>query len=181
MIIKIIGTIISYLQKFYLKIHIENGLKIGNNVFIAHDVFIDPGFPWLISIDDNCTLTSGVVILAHDACTKKHLGYTKIGRVTIGKNTFIGVRSIILPDTTIGDNVIIGAGSVVTRDIPSNVIVAGNPARIVGSITEFKEKHNQNMHIRPIYKEGWTLDTGIPNNNKESMKKALEDGIAYVI
>jgi acetyltransferase-like isoleucine patch superfamily enzyme len=51
----------------------------------------------------------------------------------IGKNTFIGVGAIILPGVNIGDEVIIGAGAVVTKDIPSNTIAVGNPARVIKS------------------------------------------------
>ena len=49
----------------------------------------------------------------------------------IGKNCFIAPNSIILPGISIGDQVIVGAGSVVTKDVPNNVVVAGNPAKII--------------------------------------------------
>lgn len=51
--------------------------------------------------------------------------------VTIGDSVWIGGSATILPGVTIGDNVVIGAGSVVTRDIPSNCVAAGNPARVI--------------------------------------------------
>jgi maltose O-acetyltransferase len=181
MIRKILGSIIYYFQNFFLEKLIKQGLKIGNNVFIGKDVRIDDNFPWLISIGDDCTITAGVIILAHDASTKNHLGYSKIGKVTIGNKTFVGARSIILPDINIGDNVIIAAGSIVTKDIPSNVIVAGNPAKIIGKTTEYIEKHKQNMNLRPIYEKEWTLDTGISKDKKESMKEDLNQGIAYIV
>lgn len=53
--------------------------------------------------------------------------------VHIGKNCFIGDRTIVLPGVTIGDEVVIGAGSVVTKDIPSNSVAVGNPARVIKS------------------------------------------------
>ena len=65
--------------------------------------------------------------------------------VKIGNNVFIGARTIILPGTTIGDNTIIGAGSVVKGNIPSGVIVAGNPARVIKSIEEYANYHLQVM------------------------------------
>jgi maltose O-acetyltransferase len=55
--------------------------------------------------------------------------------ITIGNNVWIGGSVTILPGVTIGDNVTIGAGSVVVKDIPSNVIAAGNPCRVVKSLT----------------------------------------------
>ena len=51
--------------------------------------------------------------------------------ITIGDNCWIGGGSIICPGVTIGDNVVVGAGSVVVKDVPSNVVVAGNPAKII--------------------------------------------------
>jgi acetyltransferase-like isoleucine patch superfamily enzyme len=58
--------------------------------------------------------------------------------VVIGRNVFIGARSIILKGVTIGDNSVIGAGSIVTRNIPANVIAAGNPCRILKPLPETK-------------------------------------------
>lgn len=56
--------------------------------------------------------------------------------ISIGNNVWIGGGSIILPNVTIGDNVVIGAGSVVTKDIESDVIVVGNPARVVRKVNQ---------------------------------------------
>ena len=61
-------------------------------------------------------------------------------KVTIGTNVFIGMNTIIMKGVTIGDNVIIGAGSIVTRDIPSNSVACGNPARVICSIEKYYEK-----------------------------------------
>lgn len=93
-----------------------------------HDTIIDPSHCWHIKIGDNVTLAPRVHILAHDTSTKHFLGYTRIGNVVIGNNVFIGADSVILPGVTIGDNVVVGANSTVSRDVPSNVVVAGSPA-----------------------------------------------------
>ena len=58
-----------------------------------------------------------------------------IGRVILKKKVYIGAGAIILKNVTIGENSIVGAGSVVTEDVPPNVIVAGNPAKIIRSFT----------------------------------------------
>ena len=63
-----------------------------------------------------------------------------VGEVTIGNNVFIGQKSTILAGTRIGDNVIIGANSLVKKDIPSGVVVAGNPAKVICTLEEFIER-----------------------------------------
>ena len=56
--------------------------------------------------------------------------------VHIGKNVWVGAGAIILPGITIGDNSVVGAGAIVTKDVPENVVVVGNPARIIKHINE---------------------------------------------
>lgn len=67
----------------------------------------------------------GAAILTHDMCRQFHAD------TRIGQRCFIGAHAIVLPGVVIGDECIVGAGAVVTQDIPSNSMVAGNPARIV--------------------------------------------------
>ncbi|MFR3769237.1 MAG: acyltransferase [Blautia sp.] len=125
----------------------KRGLKVGNNLWLGYGVSIDWTFCELITIGNNCTITSKVHILAHDASTKKHLGYTKIGRVNIGDNVFIGVSTIILPNVQIGDNSIIASGSVVTRNVPMNEVWGGNPAKKICSLDEYLNKHSSQSVI----------------------------------
>lgn len=66
----------------------------------------------------------------------RNSGYEYGISVTIGNNVWIGGNVVINPGVTIGDNVVVGSGSVVTKDIPSNVIAAGNPCRVIREITE---------------------------------------------
>lgn len=111
-----------WLRKVY-KINIES-----NNVRIAWSAHLDKSInPKGIFIGEETLITREAMILAHDASRGVKLN-TKIGR-----RCFIGVRSIILPGVIIGDEVIVGAGAVVTKDVPSNTIVAGNPAKIIRS------------------------------------------------
>ena len=101
---------------------IKMGMRVGKNFGRLNGVILDPSHCWLIEIGDNVTMAPRVHILCHDASTKTFLGYTKIGRVTIGDNVFIGAGSVVLPNVKIGDNVIIGANSTVSKDVPDNVV-----------------------------------------------------------
>ena len=121
----------------------KKGLKVGANVTIEKGVVIEPSMPWLVEIGDNVTLAPQVYVLAHDASTKIPMGATKVGRVVIGNNVFIGARTIILPNVKIGDGVVIGAGSVVTKDIEDNSLVVGNPARKISTLDEYISKNEE--------------------------------------
>ena len=76
------------------------GMKVGKNFKRLNGVILDPSHCWLIEIGDNVTLAPRVHILCHDASTKAFLNYTKIGRVNIGNNVFVGAESVILPFVT---------------------------------------------------------------------------------
>lgn len=102
------------------------GMDIGKGTRISRKASIDKSVnPKGIHIGSYTSITGEGEILAHDACRKLKAD------VYIGDNCFIGTRVIILPGVRIGNEVIVGAGSVVTKDVPSNCIVAGNPARII--------------------------------------------------
>ena len=162
-----------------LEIAISNGLTIGKNHNIQGECIIDPSHCFLISIGDNVTLAPRVHILAHDASSKYHLGYTRIGKVYIGNNVFIGANSTILPNVRIGDNVIIGAGSVVSRSIPANSVAAGNPARIISDISEYLNKHENQMKTHPCYDETYII-TNITTEKKIKMQNELNT-VGYIV
>lgn len=156
------------------------GLRVGKNFSMGQECILDVSHCWLIEIGDNVTLAPRVHVLAHDASTKRALNYAKIGRVTIGDNTFIGAGSIILPNTRIGSNCVVGAGSVVAKDLPDGTVAAGNPARVLCATAEYLEKQKKRMQTRPVYGEEWTTRRNISPERKLEMVQALEDGIGFV-
>jgi maltose O-acetyltransferase len=112
---------------------------------------IDDSHCHRIKIGNNVTLAPRVHILAHDASPNKFIGVVKEGDVIIGNNVFIGANSTILCDTIIGDNVIIGANSVVTKDIPSNSVYGGNPAKFICTTEEYLKKVKEEGNARMTY------------------------------
>ena len=148
----------------------DRGVKIGDNCSIYGS--IDNGHEFLVSMGNNVTLASGSRLLTHDGSTKRILGYSKVGRIDIGNDVFIGAASIILPNIRIGDKVIIGAGSVVTRDIPSNSVAVGNPARVIGTYDEFVAKNRQLFKELPVFENHYSKKSSI---EKQQMKNELQN------
>ena len=185
------GYFLHKLKKFFssadsaqreLEYRLSRGLIIGDNTHIYSIEGIDGAWPWLIRIGNNVTISSDVTILAHDASTNVVRCSTKLGRVVIGDNVFIGARSIVLCNTKIGDNVIIGAGSVVTHDLPSNAVYAGSPAKYICSIEEYREKYTELYQVRPHFDQirPWDEWTSATEEERKEMLKGLEDGIGFV-
>ena len=100
------------------------GVEIQDNVFIGHSViFINDSYP-------RATAPSGQLQTEADWTVEKTI---------VMKGASIGSGSTILSKVTVGENAIVGAGSVVTKDVPANAIVAGNPARVLRFLTEEKK------------------------------------------
>jgi acetyltransferase-like isoleucine patch superfamily enzyme len=100
------------------------GVDIEDNVFIGHNVaFINDTYPRA------ATATGGLQTEAD----------WKVEKTVVRKGASIGSGCTILSKITIGENAIVGAGSVVTKDVPANAIVAGNPARVLRYLTEEKK------------------------------------------
>lgn len=149
------------------------GVKIGDGCKFQSEVIIDFSHTWLIEIGNNVTLAPRVHVLAHDASTKRVLEYTKIGLTKIEDGVFVGASSIILPGVTIGKNSIVGAGCVVTKNIPENVVVAGNPARIICSVSDYYEKIKKQMCQENCFDESYTIRQNISDIKKQKMISIL--------
>lgn len=160
---------------------VEMGMRVGKNFLRMHGTILDPSHCWLITIGDNVTLAPRVHVLAHDASTCHHLGYARIGRVDIGDNVFVGADTVVLPGVSIGDNSIIGANSTVTKNIPANVVAAGNPAKVICSIDEYIERNKTRMSTGHTYGEDYTLRGNISLEKKERQRDDLKDGCGFVI
>lgn len=153
----------------------ELGAVIGENCHIYGSM--DSGHEFLISMGNNVTLASGSRLLTHDGSTKKLLGYSKVGRIDIGNDVFIGAAAIILPNVKIGNRVVIGAGSVVTKDIPDNSVAAGNPARVIGTYDDFAAKNKKLFDEKPIWDTHYSKKSA--REKQEMRDKLLESGYGF--
>ena len=112
-------------------------IEVGENFFANYNLIILDVAK--VKIGDNAQIAPNVSIYTagHPIHPdSRNSGYEYGIDVTIGDNVWIGGNVCIMPGVTIGNNVVIGAGSVVTKDLPDNVIAAGNPCRIIREITE---------------------------------------------
>ena len=108
-------------------------ITVGKNVFINFCcTFMDRGG---ITIGDNTFIAPSVMLITenHGIEPEKRRFLTS-KPIVIGKNVWIGAGAVILPGVTIGDNTVIGAGSVVTKDVASNCVVCGNPAKLTKTL-----------------------------------------------
>jgi maltose O-acetyltransferase len=163
-----------------LRKYVRGGMGMGKDVNIQPGVIIDASHYWHVSIGDRVTIAPGVRIIAHDASTKRHLGFTRIGKIRIGDGVFIGAGSIVLPGVTIGDNSIVGAGSVVTRDVPPGMVVGGNPARILCSLDSFLEKRREEMARYPCFGADYALPR-VTRAMRREMNGKMTRSVAYIV
>lgn len=146
-----------------------------------------PLYPELISIGNNVKIASNVSFITHDITHEvlNHMNLDtetvfpeKIGCISIGNNVFIGAGTRILYDIKIGSQVIIATGSIVTHDIPDNTVVAGVPARKIGTFEDYVKKRKKedcqniqlgniefikNKKIENIWKEFYEKHSEITN------------------
>lgn len=141
----IVGKIspIRYARKigvnFTTKVHIYGNVQWGTE-------------PWIITLGENVYITDGVKFITHDGGTllfRHQIPDLEITKpISVGNNVYIGNDVILLPGVNIGDNVIIGAGSVVTKNISSNTVVAGVPAKSIKSYDEYLTKiQSESIHL----------------------------------
>ncbi len=152
--IKILSLLRRDVTNLKIKLYRIRGYKIGSNCRIFTE--LAGAEPYLVSIGNNVSISTNVVFLTHDNSIIKvsKNKYTDLfGEIVIGDNCFIGANSIILPGVKLADNTIVAAGSVVTKSTnKSNMIIGGNPAKLLGNAEDFFIKNEQyafncsNMH-----------------------------------
>lgn len=139
------------------------GVNLGENVRLIGDINFGTE-PYLVTLGNNVTVSYDVSFITHDGATyvfrnnEKYKNIVKYGKINIGNNCFVGAKSILLPGAGIGNNSIIAAGSVVTKKFPDNVVVGGNPAKIIKTTEEY---------IHKCEKENINYDVGAYKKNKK--------------
>ncbi|MEG6522879.1 acyltransferase [Desulfotomaculum sp. 1211_IL3151] len=160
-----------------IKLYRGYGITIGEHVFIDYGVWLEPGMPDTITIEDYVVISHGAKILGHDSSLNNMVDFPiKKMPVVLKRNSYIGTGAIIMPGVTIGENAIVGAGAVVTKDVHADTVVVGNPARNMGSVVGLLGKsmehlkHNPEKYIsiESIYRP--PLET-LPKGYKQALEK----------
>lgn len=154
-------TVLKYNFEYFVRFRADKiaylrflGVRIGNDCMIMTGIANFGSEPWLIELGNRVRIYSYVTLLTHDGTSRvfrdrfSDMNTTfgnKFGTIRILDNCIIAYASIILPGVTIGPNSIVGAGSVVTKDIPADVVAAGNPARVLCSLDEHIAKYRAKM------------------------------------
>jgi acetyltransferase-like isoleucine patch superfamily enzyme len=124
-------------------VEVQKNATIGKRCKISSHTFVCEG----VTIEDNVFIGHGVTFIndIYPRATTAEGGLQteadwKVERTIVKKGASIGSGSTILANVTIGENAIVGAGSVVTKDVPANAIVAGNPAKVLRKLDEKKKE-----------------------------------------
>lgn len=129
---------IEHMSKYFRK----SGMKIGCGCNICSNIMTNE--PFLVEIRDSVTISGNVVLVTHDNSIERidRKCHNLFGKIIIGNNCFIGMNSMILYGVELADNIIVAAGSVVVNSFDeSNIIIAGNPARKIGTWQDFIDKN----------------------------------------
>lgn len=175
-----LGKIRSICRSLYLKRLVGRGLVVGSDFQMEKGCNIDANFPWLIEIGNNVTFASRAALIAHDGSTKKLVGYSKVGKIHIGNDVFVGYGSIVMPNVSIGDGAVIGAHSVVTRDVAPGMVAVGSPAREIMTTEELRERAVAATGGRGPYGEEY-LRGNISPQRMEQMRAELSEGMGLVL
>lgn len=118
------------------------GVKIGENCLISTRYWSSE--PYLITIGNHVQVTDCVSFHTHgggNSIRKEHPEFDAFGKIIIEDWAYIGAWSHIMPGVTIGEGALVAAGSVVTKSVPSNTVVGGNPAKYISTTDEYIERN----------------------------------------
>jgi maltose O-acetyltransferase len=172
--------LVNYKKTRYIQELIDDGMNFGKNISIVDKFFFDKAHCYLITIGDNTTFAPNVSLIAHDASTKYHLGYTKFAKINIGRNCFLGHSVIVLAGVTIGDDSIIGAGSVVTKSIPARSVAAGNPAKVICSLDEYLAKIKEARGDKKIFDSSYHIQY-LTREKRAELLEYADKGQGYIV
>ncbi len=151
----------------------DQGAKVGDNCRFFGGLLFSPE-AYLVEIGDNTIISGDVSFITHDGAVYNFNdgqgnihGY--FGRIKIGRNCFIGYRTIFLPDVQIGDNCLVAAGSVVMSSFPDNSVIIGNPAKWMSDIEFYRLSRMNSKGLVRSDEYPFPREMEIPKDYKRQM------------
>jgi acetyltransferase-like isoleucine patch superfamily enzyme len=128
----------------------KRGVNISDKAWVDLGVWIEMTTPQAVVIEDYAKLGFGAVVLAHDAAANSIADLPmRVLPTRIGYNAAVGTYSIVMPGVNIEDHAAVVAGSVVTKDVPTGMVVGGNPAEVLGTVEEIGLAWQADLEVRP--------------------------------
>ena len=156
---------------------INKGMKVGDHFWVGDDCSFDTSFCWLIEIGNNVTFSNKVQLVTHDSSMFEFVHRTKLGKIEIEDNAFVGARTMIMPGVRIGEGAVVAAGSLVTKDIPAHEVWGGYPAKKMMDRDQLEEKF-LNDKYKCFNKEYLGEDTEM---HKEILEYLEQHGRCYIL
>ncbi len=133
-----------------IKLLRKRGVNISEKAWVDLGVWIEVTTPQHVFIEDYAKIGFGAVIYAHDASYNAAVDLPmRVKTTRLGYNACVGARSFIMPGVSIGNHSGVLPGSVVTKDVPDGMVVAGNPAEIIGKVEDFGLAWQADLEIHP--------------------------------
>lgn len=173
------------LRSLYAKLRgrrpLPPGIQIGKGAWINDVTRFDQSHGRHITIGDGATVGPGVRILCHDASCLRRIGATWVAPVTIGPGAFIGAEAVLMPGVTVGEGAVVAAGAVVTRDVAPGTIVAGVPAKPIGSVAELDARRREQMASVPKFPAAECEPENLTPAREEQLREAVAKHGGYFL
>jgi len=157
------------------------GIRVGTGVSVTDWTRLDWSHGRHITLADGAVLAPGVRILCHDASSNRRVGATWVAPVCIGERAFIGAEAVILPGVEVGADAIVAAGAVVTDSVPSGVIVAGVPARPVGTVADLDARRREQLGRCPSFPGTEYVREHLPPDRARELDQAIATHGGYFL
>ncbi|HLJ55320.1 MAG TPA: acyltransferase [Chthonomonadaceae bacterium] len=177
-----VGSFYNWIGRLRRGGRLPPGIRVGRGVHIGDASRFDWSHGRHITIGDGAVLAPGVRILCHDAACRALVGGTWVAPVTIGAGAFIGTEVVLMPGVTVGEGALVAAGAVVTRDVAPGEIVAGVPARPIGSVADLVASRKAALAAHPQFRSGvYDADSLTPEQDAELRAAVAEHGGYYLV
>ena len=157
------------------------GIRIGKEVDIRDATRFDWSHGRHITIGDMATVAPGVRILCHDASCFPRTGGTWVAPVSIETGAFIGAEAVLMPGVTIGEGAVVAAGAVVTKNVAPWTVVAGIPARPIGSVADLDGRCREKMSRMPQFRSSQYDRDDLSVDEDHQLREAVEKHGGYFL